>query len=171
MMVFDEPIERSVVKNLTYSHVYGGSVETVARQAKLSSERTKQLLEVLDVFFKPITEFREKLTERALKDGFLTTSGNFKVDIEKGDHPGKILGLYAQTHSSMVFRKALSILLKSLRERKMRSKVIFTVHDEIVIDAHPDEVEFLGTLQQDIELVTGFVTKLKKGVDYAEATA
>jgi len=57
-----------------------------------------------------------------------------------------------------------------LKIRNRQSRIIFTVHDEIVLDLHPDERELLKNLADAMEVATGFVVKEKEGKSYGEAT-
>lgn len=157
---------RKVVKYLTYVSLYGGSLETVAAKTGLSLPNATQALEVLDAKFTPIHEFRKLLALRA------RTSGRMRgMTITSDDHDGKILGLYAQSHSSDVFRDAFVAVVRHLRD--MKSKVIFTVHDEVVVDAHPDEFEHVvlaGDVMETSHEGVKYPVRVKSGRTYAEAS-
>jgi DNA polymerase I-like protein with 3'-5' exonuclease and polymerase domains len=84
-------------------------------------------------------------------------------------HPGQLLGLYAQSYSSKVFSEALVRVVALLRGTL--SRVIFTVHDELVVDMHPDD-EAAGLAERIVQEMQGtqFVVKAKKGRTYGDAT-
>lgn len=159
---------RTLAKNLTYTHIYGGSIETLQKMTKLPQSTIQRLITVLDELFDPITKFRNKLATEARKAGFLYTPDGHKVEISSDDHDGKIVGLYAQTYSSSVMNEAVYVALLYLE--RLRSKLIFTVHDELAFDVHPDEVNDVMTICNAIELKTKYAVKFKLGDNYDQAT-
>ena len=173
-----EPIEmRDVVKKCTYAIIYGASIETIQQSTKLPWDVLGPIISRMRNGFLPITTFRMQLSEKAREQGWLTTPDGHRIEIDKLDHDGKIVGLYAQTYSSSMFNKALNQVIGWLKLRNLgapnasaMSKVIFTVHDEIVLDMHPDELQYADFLASAMEAVTGFAVKKKVGKNYEEAT-
>lgn len=164
------PELRVSTKKIAYTHIYGGSTETLQKQTLLSRAVLAERIQKLDVLFAPITDFRKRLSDQARLDGFLVTPGGHVVKVEKADHDGKIIGLFGQTYSSSIFNHAVRVVNNLLKIRQRQSQVIFTVHDEIVLDLHPDERELLVNLAGAMEVATGFVVKEKEGKSYGEAT-
>ena len=163
------PDLRTNVKKIAYTHIYGGSKETLQKQTALPSDVLRTYVAKLDELFEPITAFRKKISDQARIDGFIITPGGNKVMIEKGDHDGKIIGLFAQTYSSAMFNKALHAVIERLESMNAKSRVIFTVHDELVIDRHPSET-LLEDIQIQMQNVTGFIVKAKEALNYGDAT-
>lgn len=161
--------DRDVTKKVTYTHLYGGSKKTLLKQTLLSEEKIDNMLFRLDGLFQSISSAREKMAKAARECGYVFTPSGEKVEVLKDDHDGKVIGLYAQRYSSEVFSRALGLTLDHIRRIQATSRVIFTVHDEIVIDQNG-----IGTLcesiAKEIEEKTGFVVKLTRGKNYAEAT-
>jgi DNA polymerase I-like protein with 3'-5' exonuclease and polymerase domains len=59
------------------------------------------------------------------------------------------------------------------RMNSWKSKILFPVHDELVLDLHLEDGEKLASLQEAMErAVVGhrFKIKIKKGLNYDEAT-
>ncbi len=164
------PELRSITKKITYTHIYGGSIESLQKQTLLPREELAARITKLDELFSSINRFRKKLTEKALVMGHVVTPGGHVVKIDKGDHEGKIVGLFAQTYSSHIFNLTVRATVNFLAEKKAQSRLIFTVHDELVLDMHPDDSEKISELVSKIERGTGFVVKEKRGLNYDEAT-
>lgn len=159
------PASRKAIKFLSYIYIYGGSEDTLVEKTGWTLEQVKQVLELLDRKIAPIKEFRERLWMQAQENKFIVPPGGRKVYLSGDDSPGKVIGLYAQTYSSWVFERAVVSVQKLLRG--MKSKLIFTVHDELVIDAHPEEFEQMEMIRQAMQ-VGGHVVKLKKGRTYGQ---
>lgn len=165
--------ERDVTKKVTYTHLYGGSKKTLQKQTLLPEAEIDRMLSLLDGLFASISVRRKGLAEYAKHCGFVVTPSGNAVKVTDDDHDGKIIGLFAQSYSSEVFAKALEFVMfhwGGIEGRTPQSKVIFTVHDEIVIDMHPEEKGLMGVIWQGIESSTGFVVKTREGENYAEAT-
>lgn len=164
------PELRDRIKKITYMQIYGGSMQTIQKQTGLPQLEILQIADTLLQLFEPIVEFRSKLSEESRKDGFLKNPGGQKVSVEKGDHDGKIVGLYGQSFSSKIFNTALHLALEALRTWACKSRLIFPVHDEMVFDVAPNEQRLIEELSERIEKTTGFVVKMKVGENYGTAT-
>ena len=162
------PELRSVVKQLTYMSIYGGSDETLSEKTGLSPKNVKAALDIFSRELEPVHRFRDSLYRMAMVRGYVDLPGGRRVKVDDADHPGKVLGLYAQGYSSMLFEMALIDVLDSLRGKK--SVVVFTVHDEIVVDIHPDEADVLSLVKANMEgAAEGLRAKAREGTSYARA--
>jgi DNA polymerase I-like protein with 3'-5' exonuclease and polymerase domains len=166
-----EKLRRDIIKYFSYVYIYGGSDETLASKTRLSMMKVQQVKQVMDRKLRPIADFRRKLAVQARVDGFVMLPSGRKIPVAGDDHDGKIIGLYAQGFSSWVFEQALVRVVAYLREK--RSKVIFTVHDELDIDMHPEEGKEMLVVKSLMEApVEGFTFRanLKRGRTYGDAT-
>lgn len=162
------PEIRSAVKQLTYISIYGGSDETLSEKTGLSPKNVRSALYVFSKVLAPVHAFRESLFQKAMADGYVVLPGGRQVPVEPDDHPGKVLGLYAQGYSSLLFEMALLDVFDSLVGKK--SMVVFTVHDEIVLDIHPDETDVLSSVKANMEGVAdGLKATAREGTTYARA--
>ena len=96
---------------------------------------------------------------------FLDAPGGRRIYVpeEDMDNEGKLIGLFAQSYSSHVFEQAFVRVHQRLRDAK--SCIIFSVHDELVIDCHPEEIELMDELVPLLEL-DGYAVKKKVGDTY-----
>ncbi len=163
-------LQRDVIKAATYIYIYGGSNETLAERTGLSLPRVKKLVELLDRHMKPVEIFRDTLKVQSDTNGQITLPHGSVIETSKSDHAGKILGLYAQGYSSMVFDTALGACVRAMRASQ--SFVIFSVHDEIVIDVHPSDHERVERILDEVRESVGqnHFLKVKKGKNYADAS-
>ena len=100
---------------------------------------------------------------QAKEQGFIEIPGGRRVYCQEADSEGKVIGLYAQSYSAWVFEQAFVNAQSFLR--KLKSKAIFEVHDELVIDAHPDDFPWMDSIRKAME-VDGHIVKMKKGSSY-----
>jgi hypothetical protein len=163
-------LRRDIIKYFSYVYIYGGSDQTLAEKTRLSPEKVQRVKAVMDRKLRPIADFRRQLAVQARRDGFVLLPNGKRIPVASDDHDGKVIGLYAQGFSALVFEQAVIKVAKYLEGRE--SKLIFTVHDEIVIDyageyALPLAVE--GIMQDALPGFT-FRVNVKKGKTYGDAT-
>lgn len=164
-------LSRDVVKALSYVYIYGGSPETLAEKSGKSLFEIRDIVAMMKERMGPIDRLRDLLVLEARRDGYVLLPTGKKIPISGDDHEGKVIGLYAQSYSSEVFRRALMAVQQYMVDKQ--SKVIFTVHDELVIDLHPEETVVPIVVHKIMEDVMGdqkFKVNIKKGRTYGDAT-
>lgn len=164
-------IHRDTIKFVSYVYIYGGSDETLSERTGLTVPQVRRLLELLDQHIGPIKRFREGLHNLSRRQGYITLPNGKEMYTTEADgspmHDGKVIGLYAQTYSSVVFEAAFVRVHRLLSGT--RSNIIFSVHDELVIDMHPDDIEHgLPGYVREAMQEQDFVVKIKKGRSYGE---
>lgn len=157
------PKKRDAIKFLSYIYIYGGSEETLAAKTGWTLEQVRLVLDLLDEKIAPIKEFRQSLHMQAQRDRYVDVPGGRRLYCGADESPGAVIGKYAQTYSSWVFEQAVVRAQRALEGS--RSKVIFVVHDELVIDAHPDELELIERVRSEMQQ-DGHRVKSKSGRTY-----
>jgi hypothetical protein len=164
-------VTRDDAKSLIYTYLYGGSDATVAEKTGKSLIEAVRLMAAADSFLRPAADLRDALVAKAWADGHVTTSDGRKIPVTRDDHAGKVLGLFAQGNSSYAFEMALVAAVDDLA--KTDSRVIFTVHDEIVIDAHPSDDDAVMRVVAAMERAAGqkdmYRVNVMKGKSYGDA--
>lgn len=167
-------IDRQQLKHLTYVHLYGGSLQTAMEKTRLPSEKISEVLKVMDFELDDITKFRDKLHREGVENGCVVMPNERLIRVESDDHPGKVLGLFAQSYSSWIFERALVTVDRYIEEHRKthghRLVTLFPVHDELVIDAPAEEEAIVAWCGDVMEDATGFKVKVKMGSNYSEAT-
>lgn len=174
--IFDvvDDVRREAMKAISYTSIYGGSEATLSDRTGLTVEIIRKVLAKLDPHLKPIHEFRERLWGLFQMHGQIDIPGVgvYRKQDDDSIHPGKLLALYAQGYSAYVFERAFVGVHRYLNENGKGSCIIFPVHDELVLDVHPDD-EASGLIEKIREimersLVNDFVVNVKKGRSYGE---
>lgn len=160
------PGTRQAIKYLSYIYIYGGSEDTLAAKTGWSSEEVRKVLDLLDKKIGPVKEFREALWMQVQGHQFMDIPGGRRVYCQDADSSGKLIGLFAQSYSSYIFEEAFTRVHKKLQGKL--SCIIFSVHDELVIDCHPDEFALMEELIPLMES-DGYAVKMKAGNTYGDA--
>jgi hypothetical protein len=154
---------RESIKYLSYIYIYGGSEATLQEKTGWTLEQVKKVLELLDTKIAPIKEFREKLWMQAQAKGEVTVPGGRIIPCDETDSSGAVIGRFAQSYSTWVFEQAFVRVHRMLHEHE--SKIIFEVHDELVLDVHPDDFDFMDKIRLEMEK-GGHSVKMMKGITY-----
>lgn len=164
-------VRRDTVKFISYVYIYGGSDETLSARTGLSVTAVRKVLERLDQYIGPIKKFREGLHNLSKRQGYITLPNGKELYTTEADgspmHDGKVIGLFAQTYSSVVFEAAFVRVHRLLQGTK--SCIIFSVHDELVLDMHPDDITAgLPERVREAMQEQDFVVTIKKGRSYGD---
>lgn len=163
------PATREAIKYLSYIYIYGGSEDTLVSKTGWQLSEVQAVLRLLDKKILPVKQFREQLWMQVQEQGFVDIPGGRRVYCQDADSAGKVIGLYAQSYSSWIFEQAFTRVHRFLTDNNKKSCIIFSVHDELVIDCHPDDIDAMDELIPLMES-DGYVVKRKMGTTYGEVT-
>lgn len=162
---------RDVFKSLTYVYFYGGSVESCQKTTGLSRQNVELLLSLFKSKLSGVEELRDAFWNGSMPE---LPSDMERPEIELAEHAGARLAYFAQTCSSHAFKVAVVALCERLAESYAKSKLMFTVHDEVLVDCHPDELWLMHVLRTTMENAasecfgTKFAVKMKVGRSYGD---
>lgn len=146
-------IERQTGKTLNFSIVYGGGMPTLLRQGVASDP--KQALDILRKFHSawPGIGWQTKrqkanhgtlawwIDKRLVERGYITTLWGRHLH-PRSDHAA--LNALVQGCAADLMKWALVNVHRELQQRKMKSHLVVTVHDNAVLDCAASELEFLA---------------------------
>ena len=148
-------LERHQCKRLTFLILYGGGSNTLSKQLGISKEKAKQLIADYFRAFKQLDFYINNRKTVVKRDLYLESifgyRRRFKKPLNWNSWDGwrverQAWNFLVQNTASCVLFVALIDLHRKMRERKLRSKIVLTVHDSIGIDCHPDEVDEVAKL-------------------------
>lgn len=139
--------QRKRSKAITFGLLYGGSVDGLAKRAGMSE---KDVEYVVYSFFNEFTTLRywmdSLISESTSTRSITTPTGRIRnltqlIAIEGlSSAERKMVNTPIQGTASDIALSIMILVAKKFRELRMRSRVLFGVHDSILIDFHPDEV-------------------------------
>lgn len=143
---------RSYAKTINFGIIYGQSAFALAQQLGIKKWEAEKIIKDYKTSFKGINTYIEEKVSDARRNGYVETllgRRRYVPDICSTD---KYLRAFAertavnmpiQGTSADLIKLAMIKVQKFLTENKLRSKLILQVHDELVFDAHPEEVDFI----------------------------
>jgi DNA polymerase I-like protein with 3'-5' exonuclease and polymerase domains len=142
-----EPTERNPAKPYTFKPLYGGNSGTQAQREYFKEFFNK---------YQQVFQWHEQLQTEAVRDKRVTTATGRQFDFP-GCHRNSWNGnanLKTQIVNYPVQSVATAdlvplgviILHKEIKKLGLKSLVINTVHDSVLVDTHPDEIEIIKEL-------------------------
>jgi len=136
-----EPTDRGSAKASTFRPLYGGSQGTFAQRIYFQEFFGK---------YTGVFSWHEELQNEAIETEIITTATGrqfrfpnvYRTKQGKASVKTQIVNYPVQSVATAdIVPLGVIMLHKQLRERKLKSLIINTVHDSVVVDCHPDEIE------------------------------
>lgn len=154
-LVFGDTEQRDLIKKITYLSLYGSTVAGLKAATSLDDETLNDILNRLS-FMRPIFIMKDALQTRLKLNGYIETFLGYRVRPEN-DH--SILPLYGQAQTNDVFMNSLVKIQKLLHT--YQTQILFVVHDEIVLDVHPNESGILQIIKNCLETNIGTILGMR----------
>ena len=156
--VFHVPLEdvtsdmRRKAKTVNFGIIYGVSAFGLAAQLAISRTEAKEIIDQYFVEFPKVKTFMDQSIADARENGYVETvlgRRRYLRDIlsanmnERGFAERNAINAPIQGSAADMIKVAMIQIQDYLEKENLKSKMILTVHDELVFDAHKDEVDFL----------------------------
>ncbi len=153
------PSQRRAAKTANFAVIYGVTAYGLAAQSELDVQQARDFIKRYMARYPGISEYVEATKAFARQNGYVTTMFNRRRYIREINDRNNSVRQFAEraavntpiqgTAADMI-KKAMIRVHKKIAG--MRSKMILQVHDELVFDAHRDEVEELrGIVREGME--------------------
>jgi DNA polymerase-1 len=188
-LLFGVPIEkvtkeqRRTAKTMNYSIVYGISANSLAKELSISKKEAKKLIDNYFIKYKGVKAYFDKTIEEALALGYVCTimgrrryvpfllSEN-RIEREFGKRAAQ--NATVQGSSADLIKVAMIKIADYLKKTKKKTKMLLSVHDELVFEvpqAELEEVTFQikNIMETAIELSVPIKVDLNWGRNWLEA--
>ncbi|MBE7032317.1 MAG: DNA polymerase I [Ruminococcaceae bacterium] len=141
---------RSGAKAVNFGIVYGIGEFSLSQDLKISIKEAKQYIENYLNTYPSIKKYMENIVESGKALGYVSTLMNRRRYIPELRASNKItqsfgervaLNAPVQGSAADIIKIAMVNVFKRLRAEGLNSKLILQVHDELIVEAMPDEVE------------------------------
>ncbi len=156
--VFHVPLEevtsdmRRKAKTVNFGIIYGVSAFGLASQLSISRTEAKEIIDQYFIEFPKVKTFMDQSITDARENGYVETvlgRRRYLRDIlsanmnERGFAERNAINAPIQGSAADMIKVAMIQIQDFLERENLKSKMILTVHDELVFDAHKDEVDYL----------------------------
>jgi DNA polymerase-1 len=187
--VFDVPLEevskdmRSKAKAVNFGIIYGQGAFGLAQNLGIPRGEAKSIIDAYFTQFAQLKNYQHETIEFARKHGYIETMlgrRRYLADINsanavvRGFAERNAINAPIQGSAADIIKVAMVNLDREIKKRGMRSRMILQVHDELVFDAHREEVEELKALVADkmshaVQLRVPLVVDMSTGSNWLEA--
>jgi DNA polymerase-1 len=153
------PNQRRMAKVVNFGILYGLSDFGLARDIGMSTQDAGVFIETYFRKYSRVREFLEGIKMQARDQGYVETllgRRRYIQDIRSPNRPLRqaaervAINMPIQGSAADIMKLAMIRLQAFLTERNLKTKMILTVHDELVFEVTPDEREHLVEVVPDL---------------------
>ncbi len=179
------PEMRRMAKTINFGIVYGMSPYGLAKELKIGRREAKAFIERYFERYPGVKAYMERIVAEAREKGYVETLFGRKRPLPDIKSPNRVAREFAertaintpiQGTAADIIKLAMIQIDEALRQRESRSRMLLQVHDELLFEVPPEELEEIQALVR--EKMEGVVTlkvplkvNLAVGRNWAEAKA
>lgn len=187
--VFNVPLEevtkeqRSHAKTVNFGIIYGVSAFGLSNQTNLSRAESKELIDTYYETYPKLRDYIASQIDFARENGYVQTilgRRRYLKDINshnavvRGAAERNAVNAPIQGSAADIIKIAMINIHNRLIDENWQSKMLLQVHDELVFDAHKDELEKLkemvkSEMEKAFQLEVPLVVDLGTGLNWLEA--
>ena len=174
---------RSKAKAVNFGLMYGQSAFGLADNLGISRGEARDIIEEYFKQFPTIRDYMDKNIQFAKENGYVETimgRRRYLRDINstnqtvRGFAERNAINAPIQGSAADIIKVAMIDVHAEMKQRNMKSKLLLQVHDELVFDAHKDELEELKKLVSEkmvgaVNLAVPMVVDMGQGQNWLEA--
>ncbi|MDY5023643.1 MAG: DNA polymerase I [Candidatus Egerieousia sp.] len=175
--------ERSRAKVANFGIIYGISAFGLSQRMGLSRKDSKEFIETYFATYPGIKEYMEKTIAQGREQGYVETifgRKRYLPDINSRNanlrsfNERNAINAPLQGSAADIIKIAMINLHRRMQEMRLKSKLILQVHDELVLDVVPEELELLSglvkeTMESVVELKVPLIAECGYGKNWLEA--
>ena len=175
--------QRSRAKAVNFGIIYGMSAFGLAERMELSRSEAAEIIKKYFEEYAGIKEYMNRSIALARERGYAETilgrrrylrDINGANSVVRGFAERNAINAPIQGSSADMIKIAMIGIHEEMERLKMQSKMILQVHDELVFDAHLDELDALKAIVQDkmvnaLPLSVPVVVEMNTGANWLEA--
>ncbi len=143
---------RYKAKSVNFGIIYGQGAFGLAENLKISRSEAKEIIDNYKMQFPNIQKYMDDTINFAKENGYVITlmgrkrwlkdinSGNFTV---RGFAERNAINSPIQGSAADMIKLAMIKIHQEFKQQGFKSKMLLQVHDELIFDAHKDEIEII----------------------------
>ncbi len=173
--------QRGVAKTTNFAVIYGVSAFGLSQQTGMKVDEARQFIETYFARYPGIKTYMDETVEFARENGYVTTMFNRRRYLPEINEKNRNVREFAERTAvnTPIQGTAADIIKKAMidihnKMKKMRSKMVLQVHDELVFDVHKEELEDMQELvrigmEKAVKLKVPVVADMAAGANWLEA--
>ncbi|QLE00861.1 DNA polymerase I [Galbibacter sp. BG1] len=147
--------QRSNAKTVNFGIIYGVSAFGLSNQTTLNRSEAKELIDTYYETYPKLKAYMSKQVHYAQDNGYVETilgrrrylkDINSRNQVVRGAAERNAVNAPIQGSAADIIKIAMINIHQKLKEGNFKTKMLLQVHDELVFDAHKDELDTVKTL-------------------------
>jgi DNA polymerase-1 len=168
--------QRSNAKTVNFGIIYGVSAFGLSNQTNLSRAEAKELIDTYYKTYPKLTGYIADQVAFARENGYVQTilgrrrylkDINSQNAVVRGAAERNAVNAPIQGSAADIIKLAMINIYRKLTEGRFKTKMLLQVHDELVFDAHKDEVEEVKKMIQ-FEMENAYKLEVPLDVELGE---
>lgn len=174
---------RSHAKAVNFGIIYGQTAFGLSQNLNIPVKEAKEIIDNYFAQYPKIKAYMESNIKFAHENGYVETimgRRRYLPDIDSGNATVRgfaernAINSPIQGSAADIIKLAMIKIHDELKNRNLKSKMVLQVHDELVFDAHIDEIEEVSALIREkmehaIELAVPLEVEIDKGNNWLDA--
>jgi DNA polymerase-1 len=174
-------LQRTIAKSANYAILYGVSAFGLSQATKIDQKEAQRYIEAYFATHPQVRAFIDRTLADGRERGYVTTllgRRRYLPDLRSNNPVARnaaermAMNAPVQGTASDMIKIAMVRMDAAMRERRLHSRMLLQVHDELLFESPPDEVEIVSTLARQImeaalPLDVPIVVDLKAGLDWS----
>ena len=175
--------QRSRAKAVNFGIAYGQGAFGLSQNLGIPRAEAKQIIDDYFAQFPGVRDYMDEMIGFCRTNGYIKTlmgRRRYLPDITSANNTVRAqaeriaINAPMQGTAADIIKVAMVRIHRELKQRRMKSKLLLQVHDELVFDAHHDEAEELKSLVRErmegaLELAVPLVVDMALGKNWLEA--
>ncbi len=187
--VFDVPMEevtremRSKAKMVNFGIIYGISAFGLGQRLSIPRKEAKEIIDSYFAKYPKIKSYMDEAIVQAKANGYVETmlgrrrnlkDINSSNAIVRGHAERNAINAPIQGTAADVIKIAMINILKEMKVKKLNSRMLLQVHDELVFDVDKNEIEVMEKLVKDnmenaVKIVVPLEVEMSTGDNWLQA--
>ncbi|HYE09878.1 MAG TPA: DNA polymerase, partial [Patescibacteria group bacterium] len=187
--VFNVPLDevtslmRGRAKAVNFGIVYGISDFGLSRDLKITKKEAKVYIESYFARYPKVKQYMDDIVAQAKEQGFITTVLNrrryvpeilSRNAIQRGIGERIAMNTPIQGSAADIIKIAMIKVYDELKEKKLQSRLILQVHDELIVETHKSEIEEVKqivkkNMQEAMDLKVPLTAEVSTGNNWFDA--
>ncbi len=175
--------ERRIAKAVNFGIIYGQSPWGLSEELDIPQKEAKRFIDAYYQKFSGISTYMDGVVKQAKERGYAETlfmrrryipELNSKIYAQREMGKRTAMNAPLQGSAADIIKIAMVKIDAAMRKQALKSTMILQIHDELVFDVHPDELDTLKILVKDtmeacVELKVPLTISIASGANLDEA--
>lgn len=149
---------RGRAKTINFATIYGQGAHALSRQLKISNAEAKEFITTYFERFRGVREYLDRMVETAKTNGYVETifhRRRYIPELKERNFNIRAFGERVATNAPIqgsaadLIKIAMIQIQQALASSRLEGRMLLQVHDELVFECPPGEVEALSALVRD----------------------